>query len=262
MARRDKEFLKSVLLVDDDPESLEIYEQLIRRKRRLQVTTSRYPGVALKLAQNHFFDMILIDVTMNYNGSPYGGFDLYKALAGRYGDYSLVLYSNYVNQSLLNEYGYTFNFFEKGDEPARFVEKILTLCNSLRRKQSCFVAMPFDGRYDPVFRVIKECAGRAGYRCLRTDEQAFTKSVVEKVFEEIRNSKIVIFLATGQNPNAFYECGYAVALNKEVVTLTDYYKNLPFDIRERNSIAYGEELESLGERLIRKLSALTAVPTS
>ena len=68
-----------------------------------------------------------------------------------------------------------------------------------------------------------------------------------------------MFLATDQNPNAFYECGYSVALNKEVITLTDKFENLPFDIRNRNAIAYGDDLTHLLKELTIKLANLTHI---
>jgi len=67
----------------------------------------------------------------------------------------------------------------------------------------------------------------------------------------------MVFLATDQNPNAFYECGYAVALNKEVVTVTDDYSNLPFDVRDRRAIQYGKDLSLLGKALDKMLLFLT-----
>lgn len=97
----------------------------------------------------------------------------------------------------------------------------------------------------------------AGYKSVRVDQQHFTRSIVEKIFDQIHNAKLVVFVATNKNPNAFYECGYAVALEKEVVTLTDLHKNLPFDIRDRNAIAYGKSLARLTSELKTRLSSLT-----
>lgn len=257
MAKPARQDVQSILLVDDDVSALELYEHLIQQKRKTRIATAKIPGVALKMAQSHFYDMILIDVTMNYNGTPFGGFELYKNLVGRYGDASLMLYSQYVNEDLLSQYGYDFNFFEKGDNELEFVGKVLARCDVLRKEQSCFVAMPFHRSYDPIYQVIRDCVKTASYRSVRVDEQAFNKSIVAKIFEEIHKAKLVIVLATDQNPNVFYECGYAVALNKEVITLTDVFASLPFDIRDRNAIAYGKSLTLLRTQLVRKLNMLT-----
>jgi nucleoside 2-deoxyribosyltransferase len=130
---------------------------------------------------------------------------------------------------------------------------------SMRQRQSCFIAMPFDQKYDPIFHSSKECVEQRDYRCVRVDQQHFTRSIVEQIFAEIRNAKLVLFLATDQNPNAFYECGYSVALSKEVITLTDVYENLPFDVRDRNAIAYSEDMGKLKDALLDKLTNLTII---
>ncbi len=193
----------SILLVDKDPSELELLEQLITQKRKIHVSTSQVPGVALKMAQSKFYDIILINVAMNYNGTPYGGFELYKNLVSRYGDASVLLYSQYINEDLLCQYGYSFNFIEKGTNPLNFVDKVLNNCDALRRRQSCFVAMPFDPKFDAVYEVIRGCIERTLYRSVRVDRQTFTKSIIDKIFEEIRAAKLVVFLAADRNPNAF-----------------------------------------------------------
>ena len=178
--------IHSILLVDDDASALKLYKHIITQKRKVHVDTSQYPSVALKTASDSFYDIIVIDVTMNYNDTPFGGFELYKNLVGRYGNASMLLYSQFVNPDLLAQKGYNFNFFEKGADVLEFVEKALDYCDTLRRQQSCFVAMPFDSKFDAIYKVIHDCIEHAGYRCVRVDKQVFTKSIVEKIFEGIR----------------------------------------------------------------------------
>src|ERR1017187_2354177 len=119
--------------------------------------------------------------------------------------------------------------------------------------------MPFQKKYDGVFSAIEACISKAHYKCVRVDQRAFTKSIIDQVFLELTNSKLVVFLATDQNPNAFYECGYGVALDKEIVTITDAYKSLPFDIRDRNALAYGANMKGLKAKLTKRLLQLTSV---
>ena len=113
--------------------------------------------------------------------------------------------------------------------------------------------MPFDPKFDAVYEVIRGCIKRTLYRSVRVDRQTFTKSIIDKIFEEIRAAKLVVFLAADRNPNAFYECGYAVALNKEIVTLTDTHASLPFDIRDRNAIAFDSSFDKLRDELTKRL---------
>lgn len=259
MSVKNVEIIKSILIVDDEDESLELYSGLIRDKLEVEIITTKYPTQALNFASDNFFDLILIDVTINYNGSPFGGFEIYKSLTGRYGDSSLIAYSKFITDDLLKQYNYNFNFIEKGTNTIRFVERIIQMINSLRVKQTCFIAMPFESKYDDVYHRIKSCVERNLYCYIRVDKQNFNKSIIQKIFEEIKNCKLFIFLATDRNPNAFYECGFAIALDKEIITITDSYKNLPFDIRDRNAIAYGKGLKKLEFSLMEKLSSLTEI---
>ena len=252
--------LKSILLVDDKQASLDLYSSLIRKKIKAHVMCAKYPSAAIKLANKYFFDIILIDVTITYNDTQFGGLEVYKTLKGRYGDSSLIVYSQFITDNLLRQYEYEFNFIEKKEDPRDFIDDAIKLMSLLRKRQSCFVAMPFSTGYNNIFNVIKKSANESSYRCIRVDLQQFTKSIIDKLFAEIENAKLIIFLATDQNPNAFYECGYALALNKEIVTLIDEFENLPFDIRQTNAISYGKNIELLGTTINKKIANLTTFP--
>jgi CheY-like chemotaxis protein len=245
--------------VDDDAESLDLYCHLIRERSKATVVTSRYPTAALRLARDHFFDVILIDVTMNYQGTPFGGLELYKSLLSRYGSSSLLAYSQFITDDLLRQYEYNFNFCEKGTNLIEFIERVIAEAEKLRSNQSCFVAMPFSRDYDELFRSIARSVAPS-YVCIRVDQVVFNKSIVEKIFKEIRDAKLIVFLSTDRNPNAFYECGFATALGKEIVTLTDKHANLPFDIRDRTALAYGDDFGTLEEALASRLRDMTVVP--
>jgi CheY-like chemotaxis protein len=251
--------IQSVLWVDDDEASLNLYVRLMSGRLRIRYTPVKYPGVAIKLAQQHFFDIIVVDVTMNYNGTPFGGLELYKSLIGRYGTSSLLAYSQFITDDLLKQYEYNFNFCERGVDHLKFVKDLSLKIDSMRKQQTCFVAMPFERKYESVYQAIEQSVGECGYCCARVDRQHFTKSIIEQILDQIKEAKVVIFLAAGKNANAFYECGYAVALGKEVITVTDHFTNLPFDIRDRNAIQFGTNLKLFKSQLVDRLKNLTHV---
>lgn len=203
--------------------------------------------------------MVLLDVTISYNGTQFGGLEVYKMLTHRYGASSILAYSSYITDDLLKNYGLSLNFLEKDIDMFKWAPKLSAELRALRKQQSCFVAMPFDPAYTELFRTIKSCVEAQGYQCVRIDFQAFTKSIVEKIYEEIKRAKLVIFVAAGQNPNVFYEAGYAIALEKEVVTITDTFGKLPFDVRDRSALAYGSDYKSFKRSLSQRLSSLTNI---
>ena len=249
--------LRNVLLVDDDTEALAHYKRLLKRRCNANITTSRFPTEALRIASDHLFDAICLDVTMNYAGSSFGGLELYKALLGRYGNASLIAYSQFITDDLLKQYEYDFNFVERGQNTTTFINRLIASLNKLRRRQTCFVAMPFDKRHRELYRVIARAAVAAGYRCLRVDQQHFSASIIQRIVMELRRAKIIVVVATDRNPNVFYECGYAVALNKEVITVTDVFSNLPFDVRDRNSLAYGDSSSGFLTKLTNRLLGMS-----
>lgn len=251
--------LKSILLVDDEKDNLDMLSELMKRSNTANIVTCQFPSQAIILAERNVFDIILIDVTIDYLGTPFGGLDLYKLLLPRYGRNSLIAYSQFITDDLLKSYNYDFHFVEKGTNIVKFVEVINKKMQDIRKRQSCFVAMPFSNSYDNLFQEINKSIQNAQYQCLRIDTQVFTKSIIERIFSGIAESKVVVFVSNDRNPNAFYECGYADALNKEIVTITDYYTNLPFDIRDKNSIEYGNDLDKLKKQLTKRLIDLSIV---
>lgn len=248
--------VKSILLVDDEGDFLDLYAELFAERTEITISKTRFPSQALKRAKSQLYDLICIDVSMNYNGSLFGGLELYNSLLERYGNSSLIAYSQVISDDVLRLYNTDFNFIEKGADLSKFADKIIQTAEALRARQSCFVAMPFAKKYNSLFQVIKKCIKRAGYRCVRVDEEHFTKSIIERILADIAEAKFIIFLASDRNPNAFYEAGYALALGKEIVTLTDHYRNLPFDIRDKTAIAYGNDFARLEKTLTNRLTSL------
>ena len=59
---------------------------------------------------------------------------------------------------------------------------------------------------------------------------------------------------TGRNPNVFYEVGYAHALQKEVILLTQDADDIPFDLRVHNHIVYEGKIMRLQELLRKRLT--------
>jgi CheY-like chemotaxis protein len=255
--RLERTALRSILLVDDDQDSLTLYSTMLKARTTAHIVSTRYPSEAFKLATRSLFDVVIIDVTISYRGTPFGGLELYDLLFARYGQQSLIVYSGYITDDLLRQYDYAVNFIDRGADAEQFIDQLLETTRLLRQRQTCFIAMPFESEQAPIFDAIRGAVESCGYQCVRVDQGHFTESIVTRIHSEIRGAKIIVFVATGRNPNAFYECGYAVSLGKEVVMVTDDYSHLPFDIRDRNAIAYSTSADQLSIALRRRLRGLT-----
>lgn len=121
-------------------------------------------------------------------------------------------------------------------------------------KKFVFVLMPFSEEFTDVYQVgIKPACVEAGGYCERVDEQIFTESILERVYNQINKADLIIADMTGRNPNVFYEVGYAHALGKTVILLTSDSEDIPFDLKHYPHIVYGGRIASLKEELVKRV---------
>jgi hypothetical protein len=114
-----------------------------------------------------------------------------------------------------------------------------------------FVLMPFDPKFDDIYKLgIKGACQEAGAYCERVDEQIFTESILERIYNQIAKADIIVADMTGRNPNVFYETGYAHALGKKVVLLIQNINDIPFDMKHYPHIPYeSNNISSLKDEL-------------
>jgi len=113
-------------------------------------------------------------------------------------------------------------------------------------KPFVFVLMPFQKEFNDVYGLgIKQACKDSGAYCERVDEQQFEESILERIYNQIAKADIIISDMTGKNPNVFYETGYAHALNKKVILLTQKAEDIPFDLKHYPHIVYEGEIVEL-----------------
>ena len=80
-------------------------------------------------------------------------------------------------------------------------------------KPFVFVLMPFSEEFDDVYKLgIKPACHDAGAHCERVDEQMFSESMLERIYNQIAKADLLVADMSGKNENVFYEVGYAHAL--------------------------------------------------
>jgi hypothetical protein len=129
----------------------------------------------------------------------------------------------------------------------------------------CFVIQPFDSakydkRYDDIYRLAIEAAGFEPYR---VDKDISVAIPIDAIENGIRRAAICLADITADNPNVWYELGYAFAIGRPVVMVCSEErtgKKYPFDIQHRSIIEYLADAPSdfsrLHEKLVAKLKAL------
>lgn len=110
-------------------------------------------------------------------------------------------------------------------------------------KPFVFVLMPFAEEFDDIYKLgIKPACVEAGAYAERADEQIFEGSILEQVYNQISKADIIVADMTDRNPNVFYEVGYAHALGKKVILLTQREDDIPFDLLHYPHIIYENKI--------------------
>lgn len=118
----------------------------------------------------------------------------------------------------------------------------------------CFILMPFITDFDDIYNYgIKESCKEAETYCERVDEQIFQETILERIYNQIAKADLIIADMTGRNPNVFYEVGYAHALNKPTVLLTQNSEDIPFDLKHFPHIVYDKKISIIREELTKRI---------
>lgn len=136
-------------------------------------------------------------------------------------------------------------------------------------KEYCFVIQPYDGgdfdnRYDDIIKPALESCGVEAYR---VDRDPYVEIAISVIEERIQDATLIIAEISMDNPNVWFELGYAMALGKPVIMLCDsMYRSekIPFDISHRNVLIYrsgsirdfNDCFEKLKERITAKLKKM------
>jgi nucleoside 2-deoxyribosyltransferase len=130
---------------------------------------------------------------------------------------------------------------------------------------TCFVIQPFDDPYDKRYDdTIAPAIEEAGLDPYRVDRDPRVVIPIEQIVEGIRSCQACVADISTDNPNVWFELGYALACGKSVVLLAydDSKRRFPFDIQHRHVIRYRTESSSdfvsLGQEITNRLRAVLA----
>lgn len=129
--------------------------------------------------------------------------------------------------------------------------------------EKCFVIQPFDNdKFDKRFEdIFKPAIEKSGYDAYRIDKDLSVRIPIDEIEKNIRESHICFAEITSDNPNVWYELGYAFACDKDVIMVCSDERTgkFPFDIQHRHVITYKtsskSDFESLEDTITRKINA-------
>ncbi|WP_191860743.1 TIR domain-containing protein [Hanstruepera ponticola] len=107
-------------------------------------------------------------------------------------------------------------------------------------KPKAFIVMQFTEDYNQLYtEVIKPVCESYGLEVERADEFYTATPIIKDIVKSIKNASVIIAEITPDNPNVFYEVGYAHAIEKPTILLSDIKRDkLPFDISGFRTLFY------------------------
>ncbi len=129
---------------------------------------------------------------------------------------------------------------------------------------SCFVMQPFDRgkfdkRFDDVFKPAIEAAGLEPYR---VDRDPGVSIPIDEIEKGISGADVCFAEVTTDNPNVWFELGFAIASGKQVCLVCSKERStaFPFDVRHRTIIEYEvgapSDFSRLGKAITERLKAV------
>ncbi|NLD93817.1 MAG: hypothetical protein GX639_14265 [Fibrobacter sp.] len=112
---------------------------------------------------------------------------------------------------------------------------------------TCFVIQPFNKIYNQRYEdCFLPAIKKAGIDPYRVDLDLNVKVPIDDIEKQIRQSTLCFAEISLDNPNVWYELGYAFACNKDVVMVcsSERQDKFPFDIRHRFVITYDTDSKS------------------
>ena len=249
---------QKILLVDDEKDFSHLISNFLERNK-FQVTSCLTAEEALLRLNKEFFDIIICDVFIPFYGANEGGLEVARFVAEKHPASSIIIISQYVTEMLVNKFMETiphkkYRFLNKSEDLNQLL--IEAIKKSLEKKY-IFVCMPFHEDFEDIYNFgIKEAAKELGFNCERADEIQYSGGIIDRIYELIKSAHVIVADMTEKNPNVFYEVGYAHALGKEVILLTQKAEDIPIDLRKFVHIIYGGKISKLKNELKKRIESI------
>ncbi|WP_373987765.1 hypothetical protein [Duganella sp. BuS-21] len=138
--------------------------------------------------------------------------------------------------------------------------------------KTSFVISPFGEPFDTYFsHIIKPALEDCGLFAVRGDSLYRPTTIVDDIWQGIREADLLIAELTDRNPNVFYELGLAHAISKPVILISKSIEDVPFDLRSIRVLLYDKDHPEWGNKLKASLTKairevlqnpLSAIPTT
>ena len=102
-----------------------------------------------------------------------------------------------------------------------------------------FVVMQFTPPYNELYeQVVVPVCQNLGFDVVRSDDVVGPGLIIADITRQISQSAAVVADITPDNPNVFWEVGYAHALQKPTILIAEHERKLPFDVSPFRTLFY------------------------
>jgi nucleoside 2-deoxyribosyltransferase len=113
-------------------------------------------------------------------------------------------------------------------------------------------ATAFDDVYDAVRLAVQNSVTGDEVHCFRLSELQGAGRITERLVKELNEAVVCIADITGLNANVMWEVGYAMALAKPTLLISQDRAGLPFDLKDMHTVFYIRD--ALAETLRKPLA--------
>ena len=129
------------------------------------------------------------------------------------------------------------------------------------RKPRAFVVMQFGDEFDALYTdVIGPTCVEFGFDVIRADDIYLPGLILADIVRSINDAQLIIADITTDNPNVFYEVGYAHGIGKPTILMSDRRREkLPFDVSGMRTLFYDNTIggkSQVEQKLGRHLEAI------
>lgn len=245
-----------ILIIDDDQDFLDDCARDLQLNNFVCELCNNADDAFSKF-QEGMYDVIVCDILIPFRGQREGGLVLADEFSSKYPMSSMIFVSQYVTAKWVNQFAgkkSNYAFVEKGDNLLDDLKQEIT---RVTKSKSAFVCMPFSREFTDVYELgIKPVLKAAGFNPVRADEIQHNTGILSVIYDQIASAHVLIADLSGQNPNVYYETGYAHGMGKEVVLLTQDINDIPFDLRGLNHIHYEGQITILKQKLEKRIKSL------
>lgn len=127
----------------------------------------------------------------------------------------------------------------------------------LDAKKQVFVIMKFeDKELDSTYKlVIRPLIENFNYKVIRVDEFENSGKINDQILKCISESEIILSDLTGERPNCYFEAGFALALNKEIIFTIKEGSKIHFDVKPYRFIIWKNN-DDLKEKLMSRFQSI------